>query len=335
MKRIGIGQFLFIVLMCVCLWPYSYAIAMHSHMRAKKHKKAIVLANFGTTYPSALLDILNIKTAVERAFPDAEVKIAFTSNIIRNIWHKRQHDSRFLAKHKDIPKEILYVKGPLATIADLQDEGYKTIIVQPTHVYSGEEYMDLSSYVHGLNSIKTVKPKYMPFKKLILGRPLLGTWGPQHDYHKDLKAMAVALAEDVKEARASGSALVYMGHGNEYFSTGAYIELQEVMRKMYPSVPIFIGTVEGFPSLDDVVSGLLHWHVKKVILRPLMIVAGDHARNDMAGDDKESWKNVIASHGIHVRPGIHGLGEKKTIADIIVRHIRETAADHGIVLDKE
>lgn len=295
-------------------------------------KKAIVLANFGTTYPSALVAITNVQEMVQKAFPTVMVRIAFTSNIIRNIWHKRQGDARFIAEHKEIPKEILYVKGPLATIADLQDAGYRTIIVQPMHVYDGEEYTDLCSYIRGLNAIRTIKKKYMPFVKLVIGRPVLGKHGIVHDYHKDMDVAAKALAPDVALATKRGAALVYMGHGNEYYSTGIYAEFQQVMRRTYPAAKIFIGTVEGFPSLDDVLTGVTHSGVRKVVLKPLMIVAGDHASNDMAGNGDDSWKSTFKRAGVRVECIIHGLGENMGWDEIYVDHIKDAARDNGIKL---
>ncbi len=324
MKKIAV-----IILSCIITTAF---ITCSFAMGRQTDKKAIVLASFGTTYPSALRAITNIRGEVKKAFPGVKVRVAFTSNIIRRIWHKRRGDKEFFLKHRNISKSMTHIKGPLATIADLQDEGYRTIIVQPTHIYAGEEYVDLCSYVRGLNSIETIKRKYMPFNKLVIGRPVLGKWGPTHDYHEDLEIAAQALASDVQFAREKGAALVYMGHGNEFFSTGIYIEFQQVMRKMYPEVHTYVGTVEGFPSLEDVVFGLTHARVKAVVLKPFMIVAGDHARNDMAGDDKDSWKNVISAKGIKVFPVIHGLGEKDEIANIIVQHIRDVAKDNGIGL---
>lgn len=301
-------------------------------MEGMKNKKAIVLAGFGTTYPSALAAITDIQKKVEKAFPGVKVKIAFTSNIIRNIWHERQGDEKFFAEHKDIPKEIVHVKGPLATIADLQDEGYRTIIVQPTHLYHGEEYTDLCSYVRGLNSIKTIKKKYAPFVKLVIGRPVLGTHGTVHDYHEDMEAAAKALAPDVALALKNGSALVYMGHGNEFYSTGVYAEFQEVMRRTYPDAKIFIGTVEGFPALSDVVSAVKHMGIEKVMIKPLMVVAGDHANNDMAGNDGDSWKNTFEKAGIRVKCILHGLGENPSWDEIYVMHIKDAARDNHISL---
>ncbi len=311
----------------------SFMLAASSFaMGHRKDKKAIVLAGFGTTYLSALVSFTDIMHETQKAFPGVKVKVAFTSNIIRNIWHKRQNDKKFLAEHKDIPREFLFVKGPLATIADLQDEGYNIIIVQPTHIYDGEEYADLTSYLNGLNAIKTVKKKYMPFKKLVLGRPVLGAKGPVHDYHEDMETAAKAMASDVALAAENKAALVYMGHGNEFLSTGAYVEFQQTMRQMYPDTPVFIGTVEGYPSLDNVVNALVHTGTRKIVLKPFMIVAGDHANNDMAGSEKDSWKNVIQAKGIKVITEIKGLGENPEIGKILIQHIRDAAKDNKIKL---
>ncbi len=320
-----------VVYTIMVLFPLGIACASFA-AQSGQDKKAIVLASFGTTYPSALVAIMNIEQSVKEAFPGVEVRIAFTSNIIRNIWHGRQKDTRFLAEHKEIPEQVLYVKGPLAAIADLQDEGYRTIIVQPTHLYAGEEYADLCSYVRGLNSIRTIKEKYMPFVKLVMGRPVMGMPGNVYDYHEDLKKAALALANDVALARKDGSALVYMGHGNEYYSTGVYAEFQQVMRETYPGVEIFVGTVEGFPSRRDVLASMKHVGIEKVVLKPLMVVAGDHTLNDMAGEDDDSWKNVFTGAGISVKCIAKGLGETPEWNEIYVEHIRDAAKDNGITL---
>ncbi len=295
-------------------------------------KKTIVIAAFGATHPKALGAISGMAEKVRKSFPELEVRIAFTSNIIRKIWHKRRTDKEFIAAYGDMLREFFYVKGPLATIADLQDEGFRTIIVQPTHIYAGEEFFDLVSYINGLNSIKTVKPKYLPFRKLVVGRPLLGMPGPLYDYHKDMIAVAKALAPDVELVRKDNAALVYMGHGNKFYSTGVYSEFQEVMRGMYPETPVFVGTVEGFPGLDIVMDGLVHIGADRVVLVPFMMVAGDHARNDMAGDRADSWKSVMCSRGIRVACVLRGLGERPGIQAIFIQHIREVAEDHSISL---
>lgn len=210
--------------------------------------------------------------------------------------------------------------------------GYTTIIVQPTHVFEGEEYLDLKSCVNGLDSIGAIRTRHKPFKKIVLGRPLLGKKGDEYPYHKDLEVASKALKADVKLARTKKAALVYMGHGNEVLSTGAYIEFQETLRRMYPETPVYIGVVEGFPSLDYVVSGLVKDRIRKVVLKPLMIVAGDHANNDMAGNEDDSWKTTFKSKGIKVITVIHGLGENPEIAKIFIQYIKDVARDNQIGL---
>ncbi|MCK5845066.1 MAG: sirohydrochlorin cobaltochelatase, partial [Victivallales bacterium] len=150
-------------------------------------------------------------------------------------------------------------------------------------------------------------------------------------YHKDMEVAAKTLKADVELARKNGAALVYMGHGNEYFSTGIYAEFQQVMRKMYPGVEVFVGTVEGFPSLSDVLAGLKKSKVNRVVLKPMMVVAGDHASNDMAGEEDDSWKNAIGKMGIKVTPVLRGLGENSGWAKIYVDHISDAIKDNGVV----
>ncbi len=295
-------------------------------------KPAIVLAVFGTSHVSALPGIMDIFRSVQQAFPDEEVRLAFTSNIVRRIWRGRRYDKEFLAAHPGVPQEVLMVKGPLATIADLQDEGHGYIIVQPTHIANAEEYTDLSSYVAGFNSIKTIKKRNMPLQKVILGRPALGVPGIVHEYHDDILRAARSLAVDVAQAREKGAALVYMGHGNDHFSTGVYVEFAEVMRHTYPEVRTYVTMVEGFPSYELLERELDRDKVRKVYLKTLMTVAGDHAKNDMAGDEDDSLKNLLKAKGIEVEIDLHGLGENEKFAAIFVANIRDAASDNGLEL---
>ena len=210
---------------------------------APVEKKAVVLAVFGTSHESALPGILNIREQIQKELPGIPVRLAFTSNIIRRIWQERRKDPAYVGQHPEVPAEIINVKGPLAAIADLQDEGYAYIVVQPTHISSGEEFADLASYVQGLNTIRTVKKRNMPFRKILLGRPALGTHGIEHEYRHDIEQVAALLAPDVEMAKKGGRALVYFAHGNEHYSTGVYLEFEQVMRKRYPGVRIHVTMV--------------------------------------------------------------------------------------------
>ena len=295
--------------------------------------EAILLAMFGTTVEPALQGLLAIKLAMEQAFPHTPVRLAFTSNQIRRIWHKRAADPAYLAAHPDIPQEILQVQGVLATIANLQDRGYHTLVVQSTHIAPAEEFHDLAAYVKALTSIRTMKPRWQPFRKIALGRPLLGTYSLTHPYSEDISIAAEALADDAELARRQGAALVYMGHGNPSFpSGGLYLEFAARMRQIYPDVLTLIGTVEGFPGLEAVLEDLRQHAVQRVVLKPFLLVAGDHATRDLTGPGADSWQSVLTRAGLAVIPALGGLGEQPTVARIFVDHAAEAAADAGIEL---
>jgi sirohydrochlorin cobaltochelatase len=298
-----------------------------------EHKSGIVLAMFGTTVEPALQGLLNIKEKMAKAYPDTPVRFAFTSNIIRKIWQKRAADPAYIKEHPEIPPEILHVQGPLAAIANFQDDGYDTLVVQPTHIAPAEEFLDLSCYVHALASINTIKARFKPFHRLVIGRPMLGTFGVSHPYAEDIRAAARAMKEDIDRAEKEGAALVYMGHGNDHFpSGGAYLQFEHEMRQAYPEVLTVVGTVEGYPGLDRVMAQLKAADVKKVVIRAFMIVAGDHATNDMAGPDEDSWKSIMEKSGMTVIPYLHGMGENDRVAEIYVNHAADAAKDAGIVL---
>lgn len=295
------------------------------------HRVAIVLAMFGTTVEDALPGMLNIKEEVEKAWPGAETRLAFTSNIIRRIWRERAADQGYRKAHPEVPAEVLNATTPLAVIAALQNEGYDSIVVQPTHLTLSEEYLDLRDMVRALNSITTIKPALQPFHRLVIGRPALGSFGREHPSVDDVAAVAEALAEDVELAAREHAALVYMGHGNDYFpSGGGYLHFEAEMNRRYPAVRTYIGTVEGFPGLDEVIAALKRDGVTRVLLKPFMTVAGDHARNDMAGEEETSWQKRLAAQGITATPMFRGLGEQDAFARVFVEHLASTARDAGI-----
>ncbi len=300
-----------------------------------EHKSAIVLAMFGTTVEPALQSLLNIRAKIEKKFPNTKVRVAFTSNIIRKKWQHRAEDPGYIKAHPEIPKDILHIKTPLATIADLQNEGFDNIVVQPTHVSMGEEFLDLHTYVKALMDMGTFKKaKYKPFQKVVLGRPALGTHGTKFPYFEDIVTLAEAMAPDAKLAAKEKAGIVYMGHGNEYFpgNGGAYLEFASEMRKTYPDVVTTIGTVEGFPGVEDVMESLKLYGVKKVVLKPFMVVAGDHSMNDMASDEEDSWKSILEKNGFEVVIVTTGLGENDDFANIFVNHAADAAKDAGIDL---
>jgi len=315
--------------MLVLLFSFGAMAAEHGKTDQDKNKVAIVLASFGTTVPSAVKAITNIQEEVEKAFPGIPIRLTFTSNIIRSVWKERQAEAKKWLS-KGIPKEVLYVKNIIAVMGELREQGYRNIIVQPTHMFFMEQARDLSSYVYAFASIRTMRDKWMPFDKVVMGRPALGGPSEKYDYHDDMKKALKTLAGDVALARKNKAALVYMGHGNERWSTGIYAESAKMMRELYPDVTTYIGSVEGFPGIEDVARYLSHRNGGKIVLKPFMIVAGDHAVNDMAGEDTDSWRSVLTKQGFEVIPVLQGLGSNDKFAEIFVDHIKDAARDNGI-----
>ena len=313
------------------LFTITCAMASDSNTMSGTGKNAIVLASFGTTVPSAVKSITHIVTTVKKAYPQTAVRLTFTSNIIRSVWKKRQAAPRKWLD-QGVPKEVLYVKNFIATVGDLLEEGYTNIVVQPTHMFFMEQAHDLTQYVNALASIHTMKAKWNPIHTIVMGRPALGMPGDRYPFHEDVDAAIKTLAPDVAMAKKQGALLVYMGHGNEHWSTGIYAETQKKMRQAYPRVTTFIGVVEGSPAIDDLLTDLAQTKNKKILLKPFMIVAGDHATNDMAGAEEDSWKSILTARGYHVTPVLSGLGSNTAFARIFVDHIADAAKEGGLEL---
>ena len=295
--------------------------------------QAIVLAMFGTTVESGLRGLLAIRAAMVEAFPYTPVVLAFTANQIRRVWRKRAADPDYVAAHPAIPTEILGIQGPLAAIANLQDQGFDHLVVQSVHMVPAEEFHDLASYVRGLLAIRTMKPRWQPFKTIALGRPALGGYDLARPYGEDIRVAAEALAGDAELAHREGAALVYMGHGNTYFpASGLYLEFAAAMRRLYPEVLTLVSTVEGFPPLDETLVELQLHKIRRVVLKPLLLVAGEHALRDLAGPGEDSWRAILERQVIEVIPVLSGLGEEPAFARIFVDHAAEAAADAGLEL---
>ncbi|MDB1125145.1 sirohydrochlorin cobaltochelatase [Vibrio algarum] len=321
-----------VVLQLVILVLTSFSLSANEG-QDKTEKSAIVLAAFGTTYNSAIGALIDIKTEMENAYPDTPVRFAFTSNFIRKKWHSRQNDQEYRLAHPEVPENFYQVKNVLGTMADFQNEGYKNIVVQTTLLTHGEEFIDLRAYVEALASINTVKEKWKPFNKIALGRPLMGTWGTTFEYRTDLQILADALKADIELAKKNKTALVYMGHGNDHLSTGLYYELGELLNETYPEVKSYVGLVEGHPSFDTILKKMKADGVTQVTVKPLMVVAGDHATNDMASDEEDSWKVMLTNAGIKATPILEGLGSSDAIQKIFLRHLADAAEEAGIELN--
>ncbi len=252
-------------------------------------KKAILVVSFGTSYnDSREATIGAIEKEIASAFPEYQVRRAFTSQIIIDKLKSRDN------------LEIDNVKQAMERLID---EGVGTLICQPTHVMHGLEYDDM---------VKEVNAYADHFETLKFGEPLLSST-------QDYRDVVAAINQEF--TIPDDSALVLMGHGTEHFANNTYAALAYYFSHNNPK--ILVGTVEGFPDLETTVKDVKELGIKKVILTPLMVVAGDHANNDMAGDEEGSWKTVFKSEGYEVEPVLKGLGEYQSIRDIYVAHIAE------------
>ena len=267
----------------------------------KPPKPAILVTSFGTSMAEARPAIDNLVASIKEAFPEAEVRLAFSSNIIR----------RKLAREgaADVPPT------PVQALADLNDEGFKEVLVMPTHIIPGAEYDDIAGVVRAFRGIKG---KY-GFKSIRLGKAFLSSV-------EACDEMADILIKRFESVPA-GTGIVLMGHGTpEHIANAMYSQLQIALNKKADD-RFFIGTVENTPLIEDVVAGLKKAGVKKVVISPLMEVAGDHANNDLAGeDDPESWLNVLKGEGFEVETYIYGLGADPNIAAAFVEHAKAALA---------
>lgn len=262
-------------------------------------KKAILVVSFGTTYLETLkLTIESIENKIKDKFPEYEVRRAFTS--------------RFVIK-KLASRDGIQIDTEQQALDKLHAEGYSEVFVQPLHVVAGEEY----------DKVKRLVVHYAHagmFERLRLGRPLLYFMG-QEDQADDYLAAIEAVATELPKP-GNEDAVVFMGHGGLHPANAAYAALQLKFEQAGLD-RTYIYTVEGFPSLDNVIEKLNGNKVKKVLLVPFMLVAGDHVQNDMAGQDDDSAKSQLEQAGFHVDVYLRGLGENPLIQDLYVQHLQD------------
>lgn len=253
-------------------------------------KKALLIISFGTSYPETRKKTIEATEAfLKSAYPDYDFFRAFTSRMIINKLKKR--DGEIV----DLPSEVL---------RKLKASGYTKVHCQTTHIINGYEY-DIT--------LKELKEFENDFESLTLGRPLLTT---VEDYENTVDVVMKKMPK-LKQ----GEALVYMGHGSDHHANATYPCL-DYMFKMKGYKDVYVGTVEGFPEIENIIPLLHEKKYKKVYLAPFMLVAGDHAINDMAGDDEEAWKKVLESQGFKVKCILEGLGEYKGIQALFLEHLK-------------
>ena len=280
----------------------------------------LLVVSFGTSFnDSRTEDIGGIEKALQKAYPDWSVRRAFTAQIIIN--HVQARDGEKIDNMDQALQRAV-------------DNGVKNLIVQPTHLMHGAEYDELSEAVANYSD---------KFESVTIAEPLLGEVGSADDsVNSDKEAVAKAVtAEAVKTAgyesldaaKEDGTAFVFMGHGTSHTAKISYSQMQNQMNALgYDNV--FIGTVEGEPedtACEAVIEKIQEAGYKKVVLRPLMVVAGDHANNDMAGDDDDSWKSQFEASGVFdsIETQIAGLGQIPVIQDLYVSHTHAAMEELG------
>lgn len=271
---------------------FSMSIQTSSAHCKMEQKKGILLVTFGTSYPEARVAFDNIEQEVKVDFPNTEVRWAFTSKIIRKILKKRGEQ----------------IDSPTEALAKMGENGFTHVAVQSLHVIPGEEYENLKLTVEAFNKM----PKGI--QVCALGKPLLFS-------DSDNKKLAAFIHSEYSKKTTKQSAVIFMGHGTHHASNIYYPGFQYYLSQK--SDHFFVGTVEGFPSLESIIPQLKQAGIKKAVLTPFMSVAGDHARNDMAGNENDSWKSVLKKEDFEVECILKGLAEYDKVVDIWVEHLKE------------
>ncbi|MGI6749738.1 MAG: sirohydrochlorin cobaltochelatase [Atribacter sp.] len=286
----------FILLVVVVLVLTSFQV----YAAEQQEKSAILIAAFGTSYHEAAVSIENVVKAAQQAFPEQTVVLSYGSRTIRNILKERDGVS---------------IDSPMSALAKLADEGYGSVVVQPLQIMSGSEFHEILSITNAFRTMND--PHYQPiFSRIEIGDPLLTN---EADYEK----VVVALENDMKQYTSSaGEVLVLVGHGTEHPANSCYSQLQNMLQKHY-GPKVLVGTIEGYPTIEDILSQLKAMNAQRVTLKTFMLVAGDHARNDIAGDEADSWKTVLKKAGYEVQATLDGLGENDQMVQIWIEHIKD------------
>ena len=259
----------------------------------------IVLVAFGTSMESAKPSLDAIDKAYKKAYPDTPVIWAYTSDIIRAKLAKEQNQKVFSVKE---------------ALDACKKQGIVSVRVQSLHVTGGEEFNMLQRML-----VRYLNKNPGSFEHLYLGHPLL-------ESGKDLEEVLTALLANVKSKRKAGEALILMGHGNDRGPSD--ITLAHVADTLHAKDKLaYMATVEGDNTFEHIVPSLKASGVKKAVLMPFMVVAGDHANNDLAGPEDDSWASQLKKMGIAVEANLQGLGSIADIQKVYLRHTRDTKDD--------
>ncbi len=262
--------------------------------------KGLLVVSFGTSHKDTREKTIDaIEKQLAFACPERQFKKAYTSSIIRKLIKKNENIT------------IRDVKG---AFEDFVAEGITDILVQPTHVIHGAEYDKI---------MKAALETGLGMADIKLGNALLDS---SRDYEEVCKGVVKAVQAEGYDVTNSEIALVLMGHGTEHHSDSAYAALDYRFKALgYPHV--YVATVEGYPDLETVKEAVARQGAREVVLMPFMMVAGDHAKNDMAGEEEDSWKSQFEKEGYEVNCILKGLGEFDFVRRMFIRHLQ--MADSG------
>jgi len=261
--------------------------------KTKKEKTGILLVAFGSSYPETRETFKNIESEVQKAFPSIDIRWAYTSKFIRKKLNKRGE----------------HIDSPTLALAKMSEEGFTHIAVQSLHVIPGAEYDALQKNVNSFRNM----PKGI--KEITLGKPLMFS-------HESMENLCTQLNNNLPKEISKNDALIYMGHGTHHQANIYYPAMQYYMWQKNKNH--YLATVEGYPSLDEVIKYLKEKKTKKVYLLPFMTIAGDHARNDMAGAENDSWKSILEAKGYKVKSILTGMADHKEVVKIWVDSIEES-----------
>lgn len=263
-------------------------------------EKELLAASFGTSYQDTRCRTIGaIEEELERAFPEYSVRRGFTSRMIINRVKTRDQ---------------IAIDSLEEALKRAADNKVRHLIVQPTHMMDGFEYTAL---------VNKVEEYSHQFEQTAVGKPLLSS-------EEDFQAVIQALTEETEEYDDGETAFCFMGHGTEAQANQVYEKLQEMFLAAGHE-NYFIGTVEAEPALEEVLAQVKKGPYKRSVLQPLMIVAGDHANNDMAGEEEGSWKKAFEEAGYEVSCILRGLGELEKIRRIFIKHAKEAEASLSAV----
>ncbi|MCI8660453.1 MAG: sirohydrochlorin cobaltochelatase [Lachnospiraceae bacterium] len=257
-----------------------------------QEKKGILVISFGTSYQGTRKRTLDvIEEELKRAFGDYAFRRAYTSPTIVRILRERDN---------------IHVDGVEEALERLVRDGFRTVVVQTTHVIRGFEYERMRGSLE----------KYRPFfEQLVCGEPLLTS---EADYEEAVKI----LGQELEQFRRSDTDLILMGHGTEHAANSSYSRLQQVfIREGYGD--FLVGTVEASPTLENMVALVEKRRSRRVVLTPFLVVAGEHVCKDMAGENENSWKSRFLRKGYEVECLMKGIGEYPGIRQMYVRHAKE------------